>query len=184
MTEAVGVGLVGLGTIGTGVVKVLAQNADVIEKRLGFPLRLVRVADLDTETDRGVDLSGIRFDADAEGLIGDPAVHIVVELIGGYDAARRLTLRAIEQGRHVVTANKRTFALVEAARTIKCAEEILCMNVALAVAEDGMARMRAALRPGITETELWTHLWSANVEAGGDWIECRLLASGNANRVS
>ena len=81
--RGVGVGLIGLGTIGTGVVKVLARNRDVIEKRLGFPLRLVRIADLDTETDRGVDLAGIRFDADAAALIAAPDVEIVIELIGG-----------------------------------------------------------------------------------------------------
>jgi homoserine dehydrogenase len=107
----VGVGLIGLGTIGTGVVKVLQRNAAVIEKRLGFPLRLVRVADLDTETDRGVDLGGIRFDSDADALLGDPQVEIVVELIGGYEAARRLILRSIEAGKHVVTANKALLAL-------------------------------------------------------------------------
>jgi homoserine dehydrogenase len=111
VTLPVGVGLIGLGTIGTGVFKVLARNAAVIEQRLGFPLRLVRVADLDTETDRGVDLRGVRFDSDAEGLIDDPEVDIVVELIGGYDIARRLILRAIERGRHVVTANKALLAL-------------------------------------------------------------------------
>jgi homoserine dehydrogenase len=111
VTLPVGVGLIGLGTIGTGVFKVLDRNAAVIEQRLGFPLRLVRVADLDTETDRGVDLRGVRFDSDAEGLIDDPEVDIVVELIGGYDIARRLILRAIERGRHVVTANKALLAL-------------------------------------------------------------------------
>jgi homoserine dehydrogenase len=109
--RAVGVGLVGLGTIGTGVAKVLRRNADVIAQRLGFPLRLVRIADLDTTRDRGIDLTGIRFDADAEGLIRDPEVEIVIELIGGYDAARRLTLAAIEAGKHVVTANKALLAL-------------------------------------------------------------------------
>jgi len=108
---AVGVGLVGFGTIGTGVAKLLRRNAAVIEERLGFPLRLVRIADLDTARDRGVDLTGIRFDADAEGLIGDPEVAIVIELVGGYGAARTLMLRAIEQGKHVVTANKALLAV-------------------------------------------------------------------------
>ena len=107
---AVGIGLIGLGTIGTGVVKVLARNAQVIEQRLGIPLRLVRVADLDTERDRGVDLSGVRFDADADALIADPRVEIVVELIGGTTAARKLILGAIERGKHVVTANKALLA--------------------------------------------------------------------------
>ena len=91
--------------------KVLQRNADVIAQRLGFPLRLVRIADLDTARDRGVDLAGIRFDADAEGLIDDPDVEIVVELIGGYDAARQLILAAIERGKQVVTANKALLAL-------------------------------------------------------------------------
>jgi homoserine dehydrogenase len=109
--DAVGIGLVGFGTIGTGVVRVLARNAEVISERLGFGLRLVRVADLDTSRDRGVSLDGIRFDADAEGLVDDPAVQIVIELIGGYDAARRLTLRALGAGKPVVTANKALLAV-------------------------------------------------------------------------
>jgi homoserine dehydrogenase len=111
MAESIGVGLIGLGTIGTGVAKVLAANGRVIEQRLGLGLRLVRIADLDTRRDRGIDLTGIRFDSDAEGLIDDPAVDIVVELIGGYDTARRLILRSIERGKHVVTANKALLAL-------------------------------------------------------------------------
>ncbi len=107
----VGVGLVGFGTIGTGVVKVLQRSREVMRERLGFPLDLVRIADLDTTRDRGVDLSGIRFDADGDGLLSDPAVDIVVELIGGYDVARRFILSAIERGKHVVTANKALLAL-------------------------------------------------------------------------
>ena len=109
--KAVGVGLIGFGTIGTGVVKVLQRNADVIERRLGFPLRLVRVADLDLETDRGVGLEGVRFDSDSDALIEDPAVDIVIELIGGYETAKRMILRSIEAGKHVVTANKALLAL-------------------------------------------------------------------------
>ncbi len=107
----VGVGLIGLGTIGVGVAKVLRNNASVISQRLGFPLELVRIADLDTERDRHIDLSGIRFDRDAAGLIADPDVQIVIELIGGYDAAKRFILAAIEAGKHVVTANKALLAL-------------------------------------------------------------------------
>ena len=108
---SVGVGLVGFGTIGTGVVKVLQRNADVIRRRLGFPLELVRIADLDTTRDRGVDLAGIHFDADAGALLADPRVEIAIELIGGTDAARKLILRAIEAGKHVVTANKALLAV-------------------------------------------------------------------------
>jgi homoserine dehydrogenase len=109
--KLVGIGLVGFGTVGTGVVKVLQRNADVIEQRLGFPLRLVRIADIDTTTDRGVDVSHVRFDSDSDGLIDDPGVDIVVELVGGYDFARKLILRAIDSGKHVATANKALLAL-------------------------------------------------------------------------
>lgn len=109
--QAVGVGLIGFGTIGRGVVVVLQRNARVIEQRLGFPLKLVRIADIDTERDRNVDLDGIRFDADSEGLIEDPDVDIVIELVGGYGVARKLTLAAIERGKHVVSANKALLAL-------------------------------------------------------------------------
>jgi homoserine dehydrogenase len=107
---AIRVGLLGFGTIGTGVAKVLARNASVIERRLGAPLRLVRIADLDLARDRGVDLRKIKFDADADGLVRDPGVDIVVELIGGTGAARRLILAAIEAGKPVVTANKALLA--------------------------------------------------------------------------
>ena len=69
--------------------------------------------------------------------------------------------------------------VVEPARNIKCPEEILCMNHAIAVAEEGMWRMREDLRPGLTETALWGKLWETNIAHGGDWIECRLLSSGD-----
>ena len=68
-------------------------------------------------------------------------------------------------------------ALAEA-RKIKSPEEILAMNLTLAVAEDGMSRMREALRSGISEQELWAHMWAALIEGGGEWLEYRLLASG------
>lgn len=84
--------------------------------------------------------------------------------------------RALEQlGMEVFDAAE----VVDPARAIKCPEEILCLNQVIAVAEDGMWRMRHHLRPGITELDVWSHLWQANIEAGGDWIECRLLSSGD-----
>lgn len=64
------------------------------------------------------------------------------------------------------------------ARKIKSPEEILCMNQTIAVAEDGMTRMRERLRPGLTELELWSHMWAALIEGGGEWIDYRLLSSG------
>ena len=69
--------------------------------------------------------------------------------------------------------------LMERARSIKSAEEIMCMNVAISTAEVGMARMREALRPGMTENDFWAILHATNMSMGGDWIECRLVSSGD-----
>ncbi len=150
--EGVGVGLLGFGTIGTGVAKVLLRNAAIIEERLGFPLRLVRIADLDTETDRGVDLDGIRFDDDAEGLIADPEVRIVIELIGGYDVARRFTLQSIEAGKHVVTANKALLALH--GNEIFSAAEARGVDVAFEAAVGGGIPVLRALREGLSANHI------------------------------
>ncbi len=148
----VGVGLVGLGTIGTGVVKVLRENADVIEQRLGGPLRCVRIADLDTETDRGVDLSGIRFDADSDGLVADPEVDIVVELIGGYDASRSLMLKSIEAGKHVVTANKALLALHGA--EIFAAADAKGVDVAFEASVGGGIPILRSVREGLAANRI------------------------------
>ncbi|MFO0997093.1 MAG: Xaa-Pro peptidase family protein [Alphaproteobacteria bacterium] len=70
-------------------------------------------------------------------------------------------------------------APLERARAIKSAEEILCMNVAMTTAEVGMARMREALRPGITENQLWAILYGTNIAMGGEWIDARLMSAGD-----
>jgi homoserine dehydrogenase len=104
-------GLIGFGTIGTGVVRLLQQNGTLLEEKTGARLVLKRVADLDTVRDRGVSLSPGVLTADAAQVIDDPDISVVIELIGGYEPARSFVLRAIENGKHVVTANKALLAL-------------------------------------------------------------------------
>lgn len=104
------VGLLGFGTIGTGVVKVFQQNRELLAGRLGADLDLVRIVDLDTTTDRGVTLSAGVLGNDAQALLNDPEIQIVIELIGGYEPARTFVLQAIRNGKHVVTANKALLA--------------------------------------------------------------------------
>ncbi|MCP4907089.1 MAG: homoserine dehydrogenase [bacterium] len=150
--DGIGVGLIGFGTIGTGVVKVLSENATEIEQRLGFPLRLVRIADLDTDTDRGVDLSEVHFDADASGLIADPSVHIVIELIGGYDVPRKFILEAFAAGKHVVTANKALLALH--GREIFGAAAAAGLDIAFEAAVGGGIPILRSLREGLAANKI------------------------------
>lgn len=105
------VGLIGFGTIGTGVVKVFQQNAKVMEERLGARLTLAKIADLDLTTDRGVSLETGVLTADVNEILDSSEISVVVELIGGYEPARTFVLKAIESGKHVVTANKALLAL-------------------------------------------------------------------------
>ena len=104
-------GLIGFGTIGTGVVKIFQKNADLITKRLGARLNLVKIADLDITTDRGVTLEPSILTNDANEVLHNPDIKVVIELIGGYEPARTFVLEAIAQKKHVITANKALLAL-------------------------------------------------------------------------
>ncbi len=108
--DKISVGLIGLGTIGTGVVRLLEENRDIIKARLGADLVLRRIADLDLERDRGVSIEPGLLVRDASAILEDPEISIVVELIGGEEPARTFVLRALEAGKHVVTANKALLA--------------------------------------------------------------------------
>lgn len=105
------VGLLGFGTIGTGVVRVFQQNKELLATRLGADLELARIADLDITTDRGVQLAPGLLTDDAQALLNDPEIQVVIELIGGYEPARTFVLQAIRNGKHIVTANKALLAL-------------------------------------------------------------------------
>jgi len=111
MRSRVGVGIVGFGTVGTGVARILLNNASLITRRVGVPVELVRVADLDIMRDRGVSLGSGLLTTDVRQVLSDPNIDIVIELIGGYDTAKRVILDAIAAGKHVVTANKALLAL-------------------------------------------------------------------------
>src|SRR6185369_16709809 len=105
------VGLIGFGTVGTGVVKLLAENAGLISDKLGTRLVLKRIADLDTTTDRNVKLAPGVLTSNVNEIFDDPEIGIVIELIGGYEPAKSFVLKAISSGKHVVTANKALLAL-------------------------------------------------------------------------
>jgi homoserine dehydrogenase len=104
------VGLIGFGTVGTGVVKILLEKADHLEALIGAPLRLKKVADVDLERDRGVSLPGGLLTSKAEEILNDPDIGIIIELIGGIEPARSYIEEALEKGKCVVTANKALLA--------------------------------------------------------------------------
>jgi homoserine dehydrogenase len=106
----IGVGVVGFGTVGTGTVRLLLENAEHLRRRVGIPVRLVRVADLDLSRDRGVRLPEGVLVRDGMQVVRDPAVHIVAELVGGTGAAKDFLLEAVKSGKSVVTANKALLA--------------------------------------------------------------------------
>ncbi len=108
--QTIHVGLIGLGTVGTGVVQILQQQADLIAGRLGARLALKRVATRHPERARAVQLPAAQLTGDAMEVLQDPEIAIVVELIGGYEPARTYLLTALQQGKHVVTANKALLA--------------------------------------------------------------------------
>jgi len=108
--RTINIGLLGYGTVGTGVAKILIENKNLLCQRVGADLKLKWVADIDTQTDRGVQLEDGVLTSDAHQVIDDPKVDIIIEMIGGEGAAKEFILKAIENGKHVITANKALLA--------------------------------------------------------------------------
>src|SRR5512145_1237488 len=111
MKSEIGVGIIGFGTVGTGVARILLDNASLIRRRLGVPITLMGIADLDVTRDRGIRLPPGLLTTNAKDLLDDPRVDVIVELIGGYDVAKRVLLDAMAKKKQVVTANKALLAV-------------------------------------------------------------------------
>ena len=109
--KPVKVGLLGLGTVGGGTVNLLSRNSDEISRRAGRDIQVVHAAARHLDRPRTCSTEGIRLTTDPFEVVDDPETEIIVELIGGETLAKELTLRAIERGKHVVTANKALIAL-------------------------------------------------------------------------
>ncbi len=110
MKTKISIGLLGLGTVGTGLVKVLITNQEILKARVGVPISLKTIADIDLTSDRGISLDAFELTNDAYRVVNDPEIDIVVEMIGGEGIAKDLILKAIQNGKQVVTANKALLA--------------------------------------------------------------------------
>ena len=108
--RTINIGILGFGVVGTGVATLLLQKKQLLETRIGASLNLKSIADIDTTTDRGIDLDGVELVSDAMAVVNDPEIDIVVELIGGQTIARDFMTQALANGKHVVTANKALLA--------------------------------------------------------------------------
>ena len=104
--DTINVGIMGLGTIGTGVYRVLKKNEDDIKNKIGSRLVIKRIADLDPNKDRGIEIDSSLFTDNIDHILEDPEIDIVVEVMGGVDTARYAIAKALENNKYVVTANK------------------------------------------------------------------------------
>ena len=108
--KEINIGLLGCGTVGTGVEKLLIENQDILTARVGAKLNLKWVADIDVETDRGIPFPEGVLTTDAQKVMNDPEIDMVIEMIGGEGIAKKFMLQAINNGKHIVTANKALLA--------------------------------------------------------------------------
>ena len=146
------VGLLGIGTVGSGTYQVLLRNQEEIRRRAGRGIAITMVADLDVARARAVVGDRVQVVADAREVIRNPAIHIVVELIGGCGIARTLVLEAIAGGKHVVTANKALLA-VHGSEIFDAASK-QGVVVAFEAAVAGGIPIIKALREGLTANRI------------------------------
>jgi homoserine dehydrogenase len=146
------VGLLGIGTVGSGTFNVLARNQPEIVRRAGRGIRIAMVADLDAERARRIVGDQAQVVTDARQVIANPEIDIVVELIGGYGIARTLVLEAIAAGKHVVTANKALLAVH--GNEIFAAAREKGVIVAFEAAVAGGIPIIKALREGLTANRI------------------------------
>ncbi|NTV93886.1 MAG: homoserine dehydrogenase [Thiobacillus sp.] len=159
--KPINVGLLGIGTVGGGTWTVLKRNEEEITRRAGRPIRISHVADRNLELARSVTGGNAKVTDDAYAVVADPEVDIVVELIGGYTVAKDLVLKAIENGKHVVTANKALLAVH--GNEIFAAAQKKGVMVAFEAAVAGGIPIIKALREGLSANRIQ---WLAGIING------------------
>ncbi len=159
--KPINVGLLGVGTVGGGTWTVLTRNAEEITRRAGRPIRITAVADRDLARAKTLTGDQVKVTDDAFALVRDPDIDIVVELIGGYTVARDLVMAAIDNGKHVVTANKALLAVH--GNEIFAAAQKKGVMVAFEAAVAGGIPIIKALREGLSANRIQ---WIAGIING------------------
>ncbi len=174
--QPVKIGLMGLGTVGGGTATVLLRNCEEIARRVGRQLEIVHAAARDIADQTLLDANKVKLSEDASAVVNDPDVDIVVELIGGYSPAKELVLKAIENGKHVVTANKALIAM-HGTEIIKAAEE-KGVIVAYEAAVAGGIPIIKSIREGLSANRIE---WLAGIINGtGNFILTEMRDKGRA----
>lgn len=155
------VGLLGIGTVGSGVFNVLNRNQSEIQRRAGRGIEITMVADLDTARAQAIVGPKVKVVNDARAIIANPEIEIVIELIGGYGIAKQLVMEAIAAGKHVVTANKALLAVH--GTEIFAAAQAKGVMVAFEAAVAGGIPIIKALREGLTANRIQ---WIAGIING------------------
>jgi len=161
MMKAIQVGLLGIGTVGSGTFNVLKRNQEEIKRRAGRGIEITMVADLDVARARAIVGPDVQVVSDARAVIANPDIDIIVELIGGYGIAKQLVLEAIAAGKHVVTANKALLAVH--GTEIFAAASARGVMVAFEAAVAGGIPIIKALREGLTANRIQ---WIAGIING------------------
>lgn len=159
--KAIQVGLMGIGTVGSGTFNVLQRNQEEIKGRAGRGIEITMVADLDTARAKQIVGEGVAVVNDARALIANPDIEIIVELIGGYGIAKTLVMEAIAAGKHVITANKALLA-VHGSEIFEAAQK-RGVIVAFEAAVAGGIPIIKALREGLTANRIQ---WIAGIING------------------
>ncbi len=159
--KAIQVGLLGIGTVGSGTFNVLQRNQEEIKRRAGRGIEITMVADLDTQRAKDIVGDGVKVVSDAREVIANPDIEIVIELIGGYGIAKTLMMEAIAAGKHVITANKALLA-VHGTEIFEAAHQRGVM-VAFEAAVAGGIPIIKALREGLTANRIQ---WIAGIING------------------
>ena len=159
--KSIQVGLLGIGTVGSGTFNVLRRNQAEIKRRAGRGIEITMVADLDVARAQAVVGPDVKVVNDARAVIANPEIDIVIELIGGYGIAKQLVLEAIAAGKHVVTANKALLAVH--GTEIFAAAHAKGVMVAFEAAVAGGIPIIKALREGLTANSIQ---WIAGIING------------------
>ncbi|MGH8447596.1 MAG: homoserine dehydrogenase [Solimonas sp.] len=147
MSQPIRVGIIGLGTVGQGVVRLLTNNADEIARRVGRPLRVTHASVRDAGRARDCDLTGVTLVSDPMQIAAEADVDVVIELIGGISPARELIEAAVKRGKPVVTANKALLA--EDGNRVFAAARAAGVSIAFEAAVAGGIPVIKAIREGL-----------------------------------